>query len=358
MDKFPMNQYRDRFSFASSYPGNCCPCCGLPSSGSSGGPTSSSSQGFLSASEERASVISALLASSSHLMTSTAAARGTSTATTAGGKRASFGAKRGNLTFFSYLDVGCISSNMCRPPSIKKLSITNFSSFSIGEGFSGPTPNASPSIDLNSAATAPSRSPPRDYLHLLQQQLDLLSSSKSASSSPAAHMSMEDLLKARDSLIQQIARCLLELQLINGQIDEQIHEGATELERFRQNAAAEAAAAEKQTTPSSIPKINISDVEEQLAGSEPKPLTADHKRFLRFKSYSYPFLTEDSWNNSDGFYDQVSVGGDEIGGFYGEPDFAEDHSDDAFEIVDAKNLWTNLLYAPETSFTDSTEEML
>lgn len=165
-------------------------------------------------------------------------------------------------------------------------------------------------------------------------------------------------MKARDSLIQQIARCLLELQLINGQIDEQIHEGATELERFRQNAAAEAAAAEKQTTPSSIPKINISDVEEQLAGSEPKPLTADHKRFLRFKSYSYPFLTEDSWNNSDGFYDQVSVGGDEIGGFYGEPDFAEDHSDDAFEIVDAKNLWTNLLYAPETSFTDSTEEML
>ena len=34
-------------------------------------------------------------------------------------------------------------------------------------------------------------------------------------------------------------------------------------------------------------------------GNGPLPLTADQRRLLRMKAYSFPFLCEKSWNNCD-----------------------------------------------------------
>ena len=108
--------------------------------------------------------------------------------------------------------------------------------------------------------------------------------------------------------------------------------------------------------------------EERLDG--PKPLTAEHKRLLRFKSYSFPYLAEESWPGDEDEEDRFSedgMKGDRMRGGYDRPETSnflvgeeeeEEVIEDSFEIVDTKHMWTNLLYAPETSLTESTEEIL
>ena len=46
------------------------------------------------------------------------------------------------------------------------------------------------------------------------------------------------------------------------------------------------------------------DEKKEVFPRGPRPLTPEHRRLLRMKAYSFPFLCEKSWNNCDEYDDE------------------------------------------------------
>lgn len=128
-------------------------------------------------------------------------------------------------------------------------------------------------------------------------------------------------------MIQTIAKSLLELQLVNGELDRSFVRLAT----LKQRQAAPPAPEDN-----SLP-----------------PLTPEHRRFLRFKSYSYPFLTEESWNSTGLFRDTGEE--ENVVKVNGEKAWLdiEDDNNNANEMLikglGTKLGWTDFLSAQETN---------
>lgn len=94
--------------------------------------------------------------------------------------------------------------------------------------------NLSPGFTMKATTTPSHVHSSRDYLQQLGHTTAPPPPFETSSSS-----SLSQLLETRDSLMQRLAHCLLELQLVNGQIDEKIHEGEKEILRERQRRAGE-----------------------------------------------------------------------------------------------------------------------
>lgn len=144
------------------------------------------------------------------------------------------------------------------------------------------------------------------------------------------NLGLEEAVRLRTELVEGIAAAVVELDRVNLRLD-----------ALAAEAAAATAAAEPERPPS------------------PQPLTPEHRRLLRFKSYSYPFLSEDSW------YSAGAAAGDEFGGGGGGANYLEwqDSEDEGdaggggnlteFEMVGAKLAWTDFLKLQETCIGDA-----
>ena len=100
-----------------------------------------------------------------------------------------------------------------------------------------------------------------------------------------------------------------------------------------------------QETPTIVVDSPSSEASESPPPPEPQPLTEEHRRLLRFKSYSYPFLTENSWRTGSAYEDDEED--EEV------QEVQEVQEEDlGFEVI-SESDWTRLLIsAKETSFVE------
>ncbi|TRY73389.1 hypothetical protein TCAL_15712, partial [Tigriopus californicus] len=150
---------------------------------------------------------------------------------------------------------------------------------------------------------------------------------------------IDALFLERDRLVQFISMATLDLHKVNLRLENAFRSVHSQLEAFRRNEG---------TRPND--------------NRGPKPLTAEHKRFLRFKSYSFPFLTEDSWTNTlvslEGSEDSCTITSSNPSKkstvTSATSSKSGSSSDFDFDETDAF-MWTNFLSAQETSIGDDTQ---
>lgn len=147
---------------------------------------------------------------------------------------------------------------------------------------------------------------------------------------------IDALILERDRLVQFISMATLDLHKVNLRLENTFRSVHSQLEAFRRNEGA------------MLPD-----------NRGPKPLTAEHKRFLRFKSYSFPFLTEDSWTNTlvslEGSEDSCTITSSNPSKKTSASSSKSGSSSDFdFDETDAF-MWTNFLSAQETSIGDDTQ---
>ena len=138
------------------------------------------------------------------------------------------------------------------------------------------------------------------------------------------------LTKQRETLLQFIAKALADLQAVSVSLE------------------AAHAAARKEA------------VEKALAEVRKKPeipeLTEQQKRFLALKSYSFPYLSEESWYNHYPLTVDENV---EVNGIGDSDKGSEDSEFDLSFVRDGegKFMWTNFLQAQETSLGGEDEQL-
>lgn len=131
------------------------------------------------------------------------------------------------------------------------------------------------------------------------------------------HKDMENLILKRTNLVKRIAEALLELNFVNIEIDKAM--GLIE--------KSEDKLIKDDLPPSATHKVT--------------PLTPEHKRLLRFKSYSYPFLCDPEGDSEDFLRENEAK--DELED--------QEEEDLFFEKVGILG-WAEFLKAQETSIDD------
>ncbi len=138
----------------------------------------------------------------------------------------------------------------------------------------------------------------------------------------------EELMRLRVEITAQIARSLMQLDLVNRRLDQLL---------LRKK--------EVEASSSDVP-----------SSPAPPSLTEDHRRLLRFKSFSYPFLCEDAWYRAgDEYLAAAAAGAHDYGpyvnggGLEWEGSVEGEDDDGGEDAAGAKLAWTDFLKLQETS---------